>query len=368
MPGDIAEWIERGDLFRQQLDRRKAELAPADFEWYPYDSMGGLCLLDALLTGARRQLGDLLGKGPVLDLCCGDGDLSFYLESEGCQVDAVDWPVTNHNFLKGAAALREALESQVQVSAIDLDSRFTLPGTRYAAAFFFGGLYHLKNPCYVLETLARHAEHCFLSARIARWTPDHLLDLHTHPLAYLVSAEELNADWTNYWVFSEQGLRRLIERAGWEILAWATAGDQTDSDPVAAENDERAVCLLRSRPRPQAARGEGWHEAEGSGWRWTERRFALEVAGSARTVLLDAALPEFTFARTGPLTLRAWWDETSLPALRLERPGPFRFAARLPAAARNPARLVLEVDGCVPADETDRRERGLIILNDAVFS
>lgn len=368
MPGDVAEWIERGDLFRQQLDRRKAELAPADFEWYPYDSMGGLCLLDPLLTGARRRIDEILGAGPVLDLCCGDGDLSFYLESEGCQVDAVDWPVTNHNFLKGAPALRDALASQVRVSAIDLDSRFTLPRDQYSAAFFFGGLYHLKNPFYVLETLARHVEHCLLSTRIARWTPDHSLNLQPHPLAYLVAADELNADWTNYWVFSEEGLRRLMERAGWEILEWTTAGNQTDSDPVAAEHDERAVCLLRSRPAPRLTRLEGWHEAEGSGWRWTERRFAFEVAGAARGVLLDATLPEFTYARTGPLTLRAWWNKAPLPALRLERAGPFRYAARLNEATQDPARLLFEVDRCVPPDETDRRERGLIVLGGAVSS
>ena len=57
----------------------------------------------------------------VLDVGCGDGDISFFLESLGARVDAVDNAPTNYNALYGVRALKEALHSPIRIQATDID-------------------------------------------------------------------------------------------------------------------------------------------------------------------------------------------------------------------------------------------------------
>jgi hypothetical protein len=58
--------------------------------------------------------------------------------------------------------------------------------------------------------------------------------------------DECNNDTTNFWIFSDEGLKRLIHRTGWRILAFTTIGDTNNSTPADANHDERAVCILKS--------------------------------------------------------------------------------------------------------------------------
>jgi hypothetical protein len=112
---------------------------------------------------------------------------------------------------------------------------------------FLGILYHLKNPFYILETLSKVSQRLLLSTRITRYAHDRATDLSNIPVAYLVDRLETNNDPTNFWIFSDAGLRRIIDRAGWEIDAYLTVGNTVDSNPTTWEGDERAYCLLRSR-------------------------------------------------------------------------------------------------------------------------
>ncbi|MFN9791985.1 MAG: hypothetical protein ACK57F_03725, partial [Pseudomonadota bacterium] len=136
---------------------------------------------------------------------------------------------------------------------------FTLPGRHYRFAFFLGILYHLKNPFGALEALSEHAAHAVVSTRIARFNRavdgapggdgvnGERVSLRTVPVGYLVDPQECNNDYTNYWIFSEAGLRRLFDRSGWDVLEFATFGNTRDSDPARTDGDERAFALLRSR-------------------------------------------------------------------------------------------------------------------------
>lgn len=73
------------------------------------------------------------------------------------------------------------------------------------------------------------------------------VDLQNVPTAYLVSPSETNNDPTNYWIFTSPGLRRILDRTGWDVLDYMTVGNTHNSDPATAEGDERAFCLVRSR-------------------------------------------------------------------------------------------------------------------------
>ncbi|WP_258344087.1 class I SAM-dependent methyltransferase [Saccharopolyspora gregorii] len=237
---------ERALAFREELLARKEKIAPAEFDWYPYDTMANIFHLDRLLTGPQRQVFDRIAGSRIADIGAADGDFGFFLEHElGCSVDVVDNPPTNFNGLRGARRLVEELSSAVRVHEIDLDSQFALPAQHYGAVFFLGLLYHLKNPFYVLEALAQRAELCFLSTRVARQAPDGT-PLREQPVAYLLDPAEANDDATNFWIFSEAGLKRLFARTGWEVVEFTTVGCADGSEPARADRDERAFALLRS--------------------------------------------------------------------------------------------------------------------------
>jgi hypothetical protein len=63
----------------------------------------------------------------------------------------------------------------------------------------------------------------------------------------LLGPDESNNDATNFWIFTAAGLRRVADRAGWDVVAMRTVGDVTHSNPQDADHDERAFALLRSR-------------------------------------------------------------------------------------------------------------------------
>jgi hypothetical protein len=217
--------------------------------WYPYPTLHNVAILEELSETAGLRLLELCrgGHGKVADIGAADGDLAFFLERQGLSVDVIDNEYTNFNGLAGARTLKEALNSSVVIRSVDLDSQFSLAGQNYDVVFFLGTLYHLKNPFYVLESLARITKYCFVSTRIAKQTCDGQ-SLTRYPLAYLLGPRECNNDATNFWIFSDHGLKRLIDRTGWNRLSYVTIGDTANSTPADPERDERAFCLLEKRP------------------------------------------------------------------------------------------------------------------------
>ncbi len=222
---DIADINVRAQDFQQSLEVKKLTLGPQDFSWYPYGTLNSFYLFDSLLTGNNRLLLDLIDEKPTVDIGCADGDLAFFLETLGCQVQVVDYSPTNYNGLQGLKLLKKALSSSIEIRELDLDAQFTLSQESYSLAFFLGILYHLKNPYYALETLAKAAKYCLISTRIAKFNmppatldmpnPNPLslkrTDISQLPVAYLLDEAEANNDSTNYWIFSEAGLRRILK-------------------------------------------------------------------------------------------------------------------------------------------------------------
>src|SRR6266436_530425 len=200
--------VRKGLRFRSRFEQAKRSVEPVDFAWYPYDCFANLFYVQHLLKSSGLSLQEVIGIDPVLDLGAADGALSFFLESLGYRVQAADFSGSNMNRIQALRTLARLLGSQVQVQDFDLDGRFEL-SAHYGLALFLGTLYHLKNPYYALETLARHSRFCFLSTRVARLSADRRVRLDSIPVAYLLGAAECNADSTNYWIFSPPGLTLL---------------------------------------------------------------------------------------------------------------------------------------------------------------
>ncbi len=254
----IKELASAAREFDQLLTAQKKELAPQEFDWYPYGTLSNFHHLKVLLEKACPDVLSLAGDQPMVDIGAADGDTAFFLESLGYHVDTVDYPPTNFNGCRGLKRLKQARQSNVGLHEVDLDRHFELPGKDYGLAFFLGILYHLKNPYAALESLAKMAHHALISTRIARYNVakehkgrdglnNERMKWADVPAAYLVAPLETNNDPTNYWMFTEAGLKRILDRCGWDLMAWATLGDTRQSDPATAEHDERAFCLVRSR-------------------------------------------------------------------------------------------------------------------------
>jgi tRNA (mo5U34)-methyltransferase len=279
----------------QNLWEIKLSHRPKSF-WYPYRTLNHVEDLERLASTAGLDLLDLCrgSEGKVADIGAADGDLAFFLERQGLSVDVIDNEYTNFSHLEGLRILKAALNSSVVIQSIDLDSQFSLTREKYDVVFFLGTLYHLKNPFYVLESLARITRYCFVSTRIAKQTCDGQ-SLSRYPLAYLLAPQECNNDDTNFWIFSDHGLKRLIDRTGWNLLSYVTIGDTASSTPADPERDERAFCLLEKRPPFLSASpnpvpgGEGlgkttvsWDTANGS-----IGRIFVSVNGGTETLFSD---------------------------------------------------------------------------------
>lgn len=234
--------VRKGLRFRKQFEGAKQSVGNVPFAWYAYDCFSNLFYIQRLLNQAGLHLEQLAGTLPVLDVGAADGALSFFLESLGFRVHACDYSGTNVNRMSGIRTLAAALGSAIEIHDIDLDGRPELSGG-YGLALFLGTLYHVRNPFSILELLARHAGFCLLSTRVARLSPDKRINFADLPIGYLLEPSQVNADVTNYWIFSPAGLRLLVQRAGWKILAESRSGAQA-SDPVTAQGDERMFLLL----------------------------------------------------------------------------------------------------------------------------
>ncbi len=363
-PRPLIQQLEIRDLaaraldFQEHLRRARSHVALPDPGWYPWDSFGTLTLLDQLLTGRRRFLQPLAGDLPVLDLGCGDGDLSFFLESLGYRVCAIDNPPTNYNRMAGVEALKIALDSSVRIEPLDLDSAFHLPLRRCGLALCLGILYHLKNPYSVLETLAARANYCLLSTAITRFAPDQQTQVNHLPVAFLAGRDGLRGDETNYWIFSETGLRTLIDRCGWEVCDWLVVGDES-SILWNTQRDERVFCLLRSRafdPPPVTQLLDGWHILENGAWRWTARRFGLAIAPGDQRLSLKVTVPSNLEL---PLTLTARAAGAVIATHTLTRSGDFECTQLVPPGAE--VLVEFELDRALPPDAADARERAIIV-------
>lgn len=242
MPISVTDLQARALTFMSIMSKLRQSIQP-DFRWYPYDIVSNIWHLSPMM----ENLTGLFGPGKrIADIGAADGDLAFFLESLGNTCDIYDNPPTNMNGLKGAAALKGALDSSVAINALDLDTQFSIP-QRYDLLVFLGILYHLKNPFYVLERLASISDYMLISTRITRHLYASGPDQSHLPIAYLVGEDELNDDPTNYWVLTEAGLKRLLQRAGWDIVAFRTVGDTVGSLPNDNGHDERGFAVLKSR-------------------------------------------------------------------------------------------------------------------------
>ncbi len=364
----ISTWsgiLDLAAVFASSLQAAKARLGDR-CPWYPYETLSNLTKLTPVFGASAASFEELAGTGPILDIGAGDGDLSFLLAQAGYAVHALDNPATNFNGMRGLRLLAAELGSNVQILEADLDRDLELKP--YQLVLCLGVLYHLKSPLPVLEAIARSAQYCVLSTRVARQSPEGLR-LDPQPLAYLLDDSQLNQDNSNYWIFTPAGLRRLARRAGWSTVHVSYYGDTRTSNPLSlAEHDERAYVLLKNRKGlANMELLSGWHNAEEGGWRWTRREFSALATvtaepGSALQLQVQFFLSGDVIRVLGPITLRCRAEGRPLEPAFYPEAGDMVYRATLPALpADAPILLQFSLDKALPPGEMDDRELGIIV-------
>ena len=59
---------------------------------------------------------------------------------------------------------------------------------------------------------------------------------------------ECNNDDTNWWCFTDECLKRMLDRSGWEIISYKRFGCQRESEPSSLEKDGRAFVFMKRKP------------------------------------------------------------------------------------------------------------------------
>lgn len=215
-----------------------------DINWYPYGILNNFIHLREIFN--KFPLDSIAGNR-ILDIGAADGDLAFFLSSLGYQVEAIEYPATNLNSLKGIRHLNSVLPKNVKITELDIDneSKNLQSGEKFELVFFLGILYHLRNPVQVLENLSKKSHYMIVSTRVAKFANHTLIE--NINVAYLLGELESNNDPTNWWIFSKNGLLQLFNRTGWEVVHSLHVGDVENSNPSDMSRDERYFALLKSK-------------------------------------------------------------------------------------------------------------------------
>ncbi len=169
----------------------------------------------------------------ILDLGCGDGELSFFFERLGARrVLAIDAAAFNYNGLEACRVLKKALRSRVKLLDADVHRLNFDKLPAFDATFCLGFLYHSRHPQWVLENLAKVTRYLFLTTKVFD---------HDEAYVYFYDVAECNNDDTNWWCFTPKALALMLKRAGFDLLFLERLDENVGrSHPVDLSLDGRA--------------------------------------------------------------------------------------------------------------------------------
>src|SRR5262249_53086072 len=164
-------------------------------------------------------------------------------------------------------------------------------------------------------------------------------------------------------------MKRSAMVLGCCLLLLCCCARRGEEDPVVVEEDQsdyRPVLNVADL-KVAAQLLRGWHQVEGSGWRWTERTFAvlMNVPVQQQPALLELKflLPEVSIGRLHSITLRARVGAFSLRPQEYTQAGSYTYTQWAPAEAMAgpTVRIEFELDKALARGEVDGRELGIVV-------
>jgi ubiquinone/menaquinone biosynthesis C-methylase UbiE len=231
------DFIDRINVTKRSMEK--------SVNFYPYHILSNLTHLDNLLRDINLSAEDVLTSKTVNDIGGADGDIAFYCEFLGAEkVSLIDYAPTNFNHLMAAKKLKDALNSNVNIVDMDLSIGWEKI-ERVETTIFLGILYHLQNPLLALSQLSKKSKYLLLSTKV--FDVLNGKDVSSLSIGYFYNHGEYNNDPTNWWCFTDECVKRLIDRSGWEIIAYKRFGCNSNADPIDNQKDGRAFTYLKSK-------------------------------------------------------------------------------------------------------------------------
>ena len=158
------------------------------------------------------------------------------------------------------------------------------------------------------------------------------------------------------------------------LVALVMGGCQGKHSRTAVQNEEPADApgisstVKMNNPATAAQLVKGFYGIEGNSWRWTAREFSVNLkppltsAQSGATVTLALTVPDVTIQKAGTVKLTASVGGKDLKTETYSKPGPYTFAADIPAAelTKDTVRIDFKLDKAIPPGPGDGRELGVI--------
>jgi SAM-dependent methyltransferase len=231
--------LDSAAAFRDELRSLRAANPLPDGEYYLFETINNIEHILPPLDARGREFEPLVRGKTVLDLGCGDGDLTFFLEKLGPrEIVAIDYGQTNYNQLRAFRHLATLLGSRARLIDADvhhLDFR-QLP--HFDTIFCLGFLYHSPHPQWILDRLRKAGDELIMTTKVF---DDPL------PYAYYYAPGECFNDSTNWWCLTPAALERMLGRAGFELTFMERLDPwEGKAHPVDMSRDGRVILNARS--------------------------------------------------------------------------------------------------------------------------
>jgi hypothetical protein len=174
----------------------------------------------------------------------------------------------------------------------------------------------------------------------------------------------------------------MTRRTLWTIaatLVLAGAGCKRDTQPAESKAAADAPASLTStvamgNPKLSRQLVSGFHNIENGAWRWTMRKFEVELAtppGAAQKgglLEFQLSMPPVSVEKLKSQTLTASVGGTALAPETYSTPGPHIYRREIaPAQLTEPSvKVAFELDKALPPDSADIRELGLVATSVAL--
>jgi tRNA (mo5U34)-methyltransferase len=228
--------------------RQDSAFQSAGISLYDFEILDNIECILRLLDDSGSAFLDELPNRTMIDIGCANGDLGFAFEDAGFSVALLDkshvaeaqGSVIRQNAPLVASIIARSKGSRAVIFDEDIDDRFdprrVIQGfagsydgdqrfERFGLGVMLGVLYHLKNPYSVIEKLGQLCDHLIIGTWVADCLPDTRQIIEDQQVVFLLRDRQLAADPTNYWIFTRESLRVLVERCGWQVLSEYTVNN-----------------------------------------------------------------------------------------------------------------------------------------------